>query len=330
MEEALAPAPQTASGRDDSGIARFPAARFQFALRAASPIFLPPYKGSALRGAFGHAFKEISCAVRRATCEGCLLARQCAYARVFETPVVGGGERGITTFAPHPFVLEPPLDERTEYAPGERIEFGLVLIGRALDLLPHCIYAVERMGERGLGKGRGRARLLEVRRDVAVIYRSGEGIVREAAGEDSVSPYPSSPSRLPEKIALSFLTPFRIKVHNRLTDSPTFADVVESLVSRVESLAKWHLPSSNGFDGGPALAAARQAGVLATDLKWLDWERYSARQETRMKMGGVVGRMEVEGVTEALRPWLALGELIHVGKGTSFGLGRYRVEGLRG
>jgi CRISPR/Cas system endoribonuclease Cas6 (RAMP superfamily) len=45
-----------------------------------------------------------------------------------------------------------------------------------------------------------------------------------------------------------------------------------------------------------------------------------------MKLGGVVGRMEIVGVPDLLWPWLRLGELVHVGKGTSFGLGRYRVK----
>jgi CRISPR/Cas system endoribonuclease Cas6 (RAMP superfamily) len=53
-------------------------------------------------------------------------------------------------------------------------------------------------------------------------------------------------------------------------------------------------------------------------------------RETRMKLGGVVGRMEVEGVPETLWPWLRLGETIHVGKGTSFGLGKIRVTAQGG
>jgi CRISPR/Cas system endoribonuclease Cas6 (RAMP superfamily) len=129
-----------------------------------------------------------------------------------------------------------------------------------------------------------------------------------------------------DRAKIEFLTPLRLKVRNRYTDSPTFTDLLEHLVARVEALARYHGPATNGLDGAEALAAARQVRVAASDLKWHDWERYSARQETRMKLGGVVGRMEVEGVPDSLWPWLRLGEMIHVGKGTSFGLGRYRVR----
>ena len=53
-----------------------------------------------------------------------------------------------------------------------------------------------------------------------------------------------------------------------------------------------------------------QAGhikIVKRVLYWHDWERYSNRQETRMKMGGFMG------------------EYVHVGKGCSFGLGRYGI-----
>jgi CRISPR/Cas system endoribonuclease Cas6 (RAMP superfamily) len=65
--------------------------------------------------------------------------------------------------------------------------------------------------------------------------------------------------------------------------------------------------------------------VKKENLSWFDWERYSARQDTRMKMGGFVGSITFEGDFEPFLPFLLLGEQIHVGKGTSFGLGKYEI-----
>ncbi|MFQ5903237.1 MAG: CRISPR system precrRNA processing endoribonuclease RAMP protein Cas6 [Candidatus Binatia bacterium] len=59
---------------------------------------------------------------------------------------------------------------------------------------------------------------------------------------------------------------------------------------------------------------------------WHGWERYSARQDTRMKMGGFVGKVEYQGEVSGFIPLLRLGQRIHVGKGTGFGLGRYVVS----
>jgi CRISPR/Cas system endoribonuclease Cas6 (RAMP superfamily) len=47
-----------------------------------------------------------------------------------------------------------------------------------------------------------------------------------------------------------------------------------------------------------------------------------------MKMGGLVGSVTVEGAIEEFMPLLHLGEAVHVGKGTVFGLGKYVISPL--
>ena len=69
-----------------------------------------------------------------------------------------------------------------------------------------------------------------------------------------------------------------------------------------------------------------QGLLLEHQLRWHDWTRYSSRQQTKMQMGGLVGHLVLDGV-RAQRYWkqLWLGQWTHVGKGTSMGLGRYRL-----
>jgi len=45
-----------------------------------------------------------------------------------------------------------------------------------------------------------------------------------------------------------------------------------------------------------------------------------------MTMGGFVGEVEYQGELGEFVPLLRIGEKIHLGKGTGFGLGRYQVE----
>ncbi len=59
--------------------------------------------------------------------------------------------------------------------------------------------------------------------------------------------------------------------------------------------------------------------VSAGSLRWHEWERYSARQNTRMKMGGFVGEITFEGDIEPFMDLIMAGEVLHVGKGTGFG-----------
>ena len=61
-------------------------------------------------------------------------------------------------------------------------------------------------------------------------------------------------------------------------------------------------------------------------MEWREWTRYSSRQQERLQMGGLVGEAEIEGRDlEPFWPYLWLGQWTHAGKGTSMGLGRYRI-----
>jgi hypothetical protein len=66
--------------------------------------------------------------------------------------------------------------------------------------------------------------------------------------------------------------------------------------------------------------------VTATDLRWQDWQRYSNRQGRAMEMGGFVGTVEIAGDLAPFLPLLRSAEVLHVGKGATFGLGRIAVE----
>lgn len=75
-----------------------------------------------------------------------------------------------------------------------------------------------------------------------------------------------------------------------------------------------------------AFGRAEQVGITANRLRWEDWERYSTRQEDHMRLGGVVGTIRYTGPLDPFLPYLRLGEYIHVGKNTAFGLGQMAVR----
>lgn len=91
---------------------------------------------------------------------------------------------------------------------------------------------------------------------------------------------------------------------------------------------------SGAYHGGPVieheakqalLEQAKEVTVRSHDLLWDDWARYSGRQKEWMQFGGLLGSVTYEGELSPFMPWLALGEWLHVGGKTSFGLGKYRI-----
>jgi hypothetical protein len=65
------------------------------------------------------------------------------------------------------------------------------------------------------------------------------------------------------------------------------------------------------------------------NLRWVDWERYSSRQDTKINLGGLlVGEATYEGDLAEFMPLIRLGELIHVGKGTVLLLCTQKVDDI--
>ena len=305
-------------------------ASFVFHLRATTELYLPPYKGSTLRGAFGIVFKDTVCVMDHRDCDRCILRLKCAYPYIFDTPVPEGSTR-MRKYqrAPHPFVIEPPLDVRTTYHPGDSLSFRLTLVGKAIDYLPYFIYTFERLGrECGIGKGRGRFEIEKV------TWIDAEGLEREIYdGRKKVLTSSVRALTLQDvsiapngcHATLHYLTPTRITYNGELHTTPEFHVVIRNLLRRLSNLSYFHCGEDLKLDFKSIIERAEAIEMHDDNIKWHDWERYSARQDTRMKMGGFVGKVEYQGELGEFLPLLKLGERIHVGKGTGFGLGRYAI-----
>ena len=130
-----------------------------------------------------------------------------------------------------------------------------------------------------------------------------------------------------QQLTLNFLTPTRILYNSHLTLDLEFHILIRNLLRRLSLLYYFHCggdPSEWDFKG--IIEIAKDVKVKKQALTWYDWERYSTRQDTRMKMGGFVGNISFEGNIEPFMQLIKAGEILHVGKGTSFGLGKYRIE----
>ncbi|MFL6214584.1 MAG: CRISPR system precrRNA processing endoribonuclease RAMP protein Cas6 [Blastocatellia bacterium] len=324
-------------------------ARYQLKLRATQSVSLPAFLGSTLRGAFGHALKQAICVMPHGDCARCLVAERCIYPYLFETAAPPTGLLRNQSQAPRPFILAPPLlntrsaatdsEPRTTLRAGDELCFGLLLMGRAAEYLPYVIFAVSEMARRGLGAARVPFQLCAVTftdqvGDERTIY-SGEAGRITVLKEATVNLADLLRQRLNQiagdialldAVKVRFITPTRIRVDDDLQKETAFALLVRNLLRRISMLAAVHGRAPLELDYRSLIARASQVTMESARLRWHDWQRYSNRQQTRMKMGGFTGEVEYagNGLQEFL-PLLAAGELLHVGTGTTFGLGRYEI-----
>lgn len=301
--------------------------KLNFLLEAIDTLGLPDYKGSTFRGGFGNVFKRVVCALKRSDCRDCLLKSRCVYAYIFETsPPEATQVMGMNKYEkiPHPFVIEPPEERQRIYEPAEKLGFGLILIGRAVDYLPYFIYTFDELGKTGLGKGRGKYRLLSVKDHEKPIYSYEDKTIRTALVSEQILPDAFSFGSRLEEVSLSFLTPARIVYQRELVSELDFHILLRSLLRRLCLLHYFHCESREPlWDHKLLISKTEEVITGESSLQWHDWERYSARQGVRMKLGGVVGDITYKDVPDAFMPILRAGEILHVGKGTSFGLGKY-------
>ncbi len=239
----------------------------------------------------------------------------------------------------HPSVppsLGPPVP--LSLKPGEELTFGLTLYGRAIEHLPYIVFAIHGMAENGLGTGRARFDLTGVEafdpagaRSALYDPPSGRLDSLDAVGARLDQWIEARLTRLPrdsESLRLRFLTPTRIKSDDQLQPRPDFDLIARNLLRRVSMMTELYGAAPLSLDYRGLLDYAATVAVRSSDLRWWDVERYSTRQQTPMRMGGFVGEIEFAGA--AVRDFLPLivaGELLGIGKGTGFGLGRYEIAG---
>ena len=224
-------------------------------------------------------------------------------------------------------MLNAPLISRQSFQPGETLEFHLVLLGPAIEALPHFIHCFIEMGRRGLGRQRGKYELLQVGliKNGATIpgYESSTHTLTNVAPD-------SGPKYLPEDdqttaLTLEFLTPLRLKDKGDLVSRFSFPFFFECLSRRLSVLAAFYGDSDQLPNFASLSDAAQGVNVVQTRLCWFDWERYSRRQHAAMKFGGLQGRVRLAGKLGPFMPYLRLGSQVNVGEKTTFGLGRYEL-----
>lgn len=309
--------------------------RFVFVMRAESVARLPFFKGSTLRGAMGHAFKRLTCLTRQGLCHNCMFISRCAYAYVFETPsatVEGDLEQG---FIPHPFVIEPPLDGKLLYNPGDEMEFVLLLMGRGLEYLPFFITSFEHAAAGGLGAVRATFSLTGVEQLTGCtrtpVWSGGVKLIGKPQAEELdcdmavCGTEPDERTFSKEEISIRCLTPTRLYTNGKPVRGINFNLLMRSIFRRLDLLGRAHGTGPLEIPFRDFLSKAETVCISDNELTWSDWSRYSERQKKHVMMGGFTGNVTYSGRVRPFFTFIRMAELVHIGKGTVYGMGKITV-----
>ncbi len=313
-------------------------ARYRFHWRIKTSLQLPTYAGSTLRGVFGRALRKLACLTQASECRGCAVLAACPYPRLFEHQSAqlfsDQSGKGLPSLAPYAIETNfsntnrnPKIDYR--YLPGRHFSFDMVLMTpAAISQLPLIIATWKHAFANGVGKAQGTAILTLVEYlpadsvPTSTVYTEGIPRLQPHRVELSVPQFTK-----PTDVLLKFQTPVRIEQKGKLIKEVdlTGSLFLRHLIRRVSfhicaqqadaySLADIHLLNT----------MADQVESGECQLQWHDWSRYSLRQKRSMTLGGLTGRIYLKRVPPELLPFIYLGQWTHVGKESSFGLGKYQ------
>lgn len=312
-----------------------PVQRLLLAVRADEPLTLPPFAGSMLRGALGHALLRQS-PLPHDDKTPCALGKDCSYCQVFHPLPIAAHSLQKFSRLPAPYCIEPPFDAvrptPRPLAPGQSFTFGLVLIGRAVQHLPTLLAAFTSACQRGLDVRAGhasRCSLISARLEGSdtPFWQHGQPL----PSSNTIAQFLSSPAEQTGNTSytLRFITPLRLQLDGRPATARTLTAraLLIALARRTQLLMDTQLgTSAPQFDFPTLCDAADTVQLDASALRWFGVQRYSSRQQRNTPLDGLLGTLRLHGDLSAFEPLLHLGQWLHVGKETVFGLGRYTLH----
>lgn len=294
--------------------------------RVTEPFRLPHHSGSLLRGVLGRGLRAVACDSPPAPCPAdCLHPSTCAYARLFDPPVPAPIPHRFlrsATRAPQPLIPLFPSPGHADLAPGATLAMGLRILGRlARTDAAAVLAALEELTTLRVGTEPGSGRIA-----VDEIGQVGPRDRRIDVPPADLAPAPVASSR----VRVVMETPAWIAQKGRLLDPEelSFATLYRHTARRLTVLTALYGEADADDDASfqRLLPLAADVRTVQSDLRVQRWERLSLEKGVRHPMMGLLGAIVFEGPIHPFLPTLRAAEIAHIGKATSHGLGRIRLE----
>lgn len=282
---------------------------------------LPKNKVSALRGGIGEMSLRANC-IRDRNCDLCDFRKECIVQRTmysqFEIK-----PSFVTTGESVGYVYECTNYQEEFYA-GEQMEFNLLLFGKTIVYFNQYMQAIYALGQQGIGKYNSKFVVVEVKNSKLQPILKGNTLYMANYKIQTVKDYVCYRKKQLEErgcqYKLVFDTPLTLKYQGKFIQKFDCSALFSSVKRRI-----YMLNCFEGIETTIQEMETKELEIVSQECKLQGIERYSSRQGGKMMLRGIVGSVEVETWSEKELELLLAGELLHIGKNTSFGFGHYRV-----
>ncbi len=265
---------------------------------------LPEYLGSTLRGAIGQALHH----------------NTIAFNYLYNNRTLSGDKQDIV----NPYVIVPPAFNETSFHAGEELGFQFFLLGEAAQYARSLVNALHDIQKLKLGASRHPFILKKVTHslDQRVIWQ--EGLFNEVAARSVIVPYQSLSDI--RRLTIRVHTPLRIRRNGALLEIIDFPTIIRNITHRVEAIAMRYGGWVDTMEIDRLQTLASEISIIQSHLNFKSMKRYSNRLGKKMDFGGLLGTIQFEGELTPFVPWLYAAQILHIGRNTTFGMGRIEVE----
>ena len=295
--------------------------KLHFTIEFIEDSILPKHKVSALRGGIGEMLLRANC-VRDRKCEACDFCSECLVQRMMYSQFAIR-PAFVTTGESVGYVYEC-TDYREQFLAGERLEFNLLLFGKTIVYFNQYMQAIYALGQQGLGKNYSRFQVIEVKNSRLQPILTGNTLHMEKYEIHTVAEYVAHRLKqvqrgLPQH-KLVFDTPLTLKYQGKFLNEFQPDAIVASAQRRIYILDCFEGIENEGYQETLPLPE-----LIRQESRLCGVERYSFRKQEKMILRGIKGFLETGVMDQELLLILLAGELLHIGKNTSFGFGHYKV-----
>lgn len=296
--------------------------KLHFTLMFPESSTLPVSKASAIRGGMGEMLLRANC-IRNRDCEVCDFVEECVVQRTMYSKFDNKPEF-ITIGDSVGYVIECE-DYREYYEAGDTLEFNLLLFGKTIVYFNQYLQALFALGQNGLGKEKARFVISQVTNTKGHPLIDETDVYMKHYEVETIRNYVDYRMRQiarngkPQRMV--FMTPLTQKYQGEFLREFQMDAITKSIQRRLYMLNCFEGKDTESFYNEilevPAIVSQKSNEIKVA--------RYSSRQDTKMMLKGIKGEIVLDEIPDELLELYLAGELIHIGKNTSFGFGRYRM-----
>lgn len=252
------------------------------------------FTGSAIRGCFGYALKQVVCPFINLKCDNCPKSYNCIFYKIYENKNTTPNVRFE--------VFQNSYD------------FKFFMFEEMCKIIPYFIVAFENMQSTELGYKKEKFKFKRILLNGKIIYEDRVLLTKEFRSLNFRSNFKEN------NIKVNLKTPLRIKQDGKIV---THSLNLEKFLKGI----KWHYNSIKKID--EKLNYTPKFKEFTQNLKFVDFDRYSNRQRIKHEFGGVVGELKVFDLDDEGIWLLEIASIIGAGKSTVFGLGSIIFKGVK-